>query len=120
RAEQLALNAGQEFVELGEVPAAGRSDADHVAAAVGRVGGTLDEAAINELVEGCHHVASIEIGMAAELDLAAGTELPERREQTVVVRTRVFCVERVDEQAVRVHRGLAEKPAGLLSKCCRS
>jgi hypothetical protein len=43
--EQVVLDGGDELVELSQVAAAARGQSDDVAAAVGGIGGALDEAA---------------------------------------------------------------------------
>jgi len=72
--EQLVLDAGQHSVGQAELLGPGRGDGDGVAA-VGRVGGAMDQPTSGQVVERCHHVAAVDAGAAAQCRLAGWPEL---------------------------------------------
>ncbi len=68
-----------------------------------RVRRPVDEALLDQFVDGRDHVAAVDVAPAAELGLARGPQLVQCRKDAVVVAARADAVETVERQPVGVH-----------------
>ena len=111
RGEQVGLDAVDGLAHPAGLVGAGVGEADDVAAAIGRVGGTHDEPSAGQVVDGGHDVAAVDAAAPAEVGLARGPVLGQGGEQPVVVAAQVVGGEALAEQAGGVAGGLVEQPA---------
>ena len=100
-AEQGRLRCGVHTAEVGEQDTAGWADRDAIAAAVGVVALSIDQATTLEVVDEPDHVALVDVEAVAEVALAQRAEVVQRREHTEVGRADVVFGEGVGQQAQR-------------------